>query len=194
MHTMPASTISILDHDSSDTVKQESRDIWLRNLWLLRSYAISSLESLPDIQSIGKCVVQSIDDISSTVAKCYDVVCATKLASFVKTCVALIASKIEKLKSGESIKEISKTDIDAIDSWASYMESLNPVYWKKDTIRAPIEMMFNLWINSAMARLAGEWDLDLLYMMRLESEMKKFADIFSLGMTRRHRDLISLEY
>lgn len=192
MHNMPA-TISILDNDSSQSSKQESRDMWLRNLWLLRSYVVSSLESLPDIQSIGKGVVQSIDDISSTVAYCYDAVCATKLASFIKTCVALIAIKIEKLKSGESIKEISKSDSDAIDSWASYMESLNPVYWKKDTIRAPIEMMFNLWINSAMARMAGEWDLDLLYMMRLESEMKKFADIFSLGIARRHRNLISLE-
>ena len=79
-----------------------------------------------------------------------------------------------------------------INSLTSFMESVNPVYWKNEIVNPILVKIFNLWLNIFMARVAEEWEMEASYMMSVREETTKLADIFSSGIVARCPDTFNI--
>jgi len=175
-----------------ESFSKECADSFMKFFESFRSYTVSALGSLPDVVHLGEWVLQRIYDICSIVALHYDAICATKFYSFLRSFTSLLASKIESLQQGESIIDVSQSDLHMINSLTSFMESVNPVYWKNEIVNPILVKMFNLWLNIFMARVAEEWEMEASYMMSVREETTKLADIFSSGIVARCPDAFNI--
>lgn len=192
MHKTTHISLATTYPNAIESIKKECADSFTQFFESFRSYTVSVLGSLPDVVNVGGWVLQSIYDICSIIASYYDAVCATKFYSFLRSFISLLASKIESIQQGESIKDVSQSDLHMINSLTSFMESVNPGCWCAEIVRPILVNIFNLWLNVFMARAAEEWDMEASYVMSLREETAKLADIFSSGIIATHPDTFNI--
>jgi hypothetical protein len=177
-------TITFLQEDPVAIKKFQmaSRNLWNDNAWRVRNYIVSTLANTPDSISAGKWVIENISDLSGVVKEFYGEEAATKFTEIMRSFVSAIATKLELVKSGESISTLLPEDYDVINSLATFLDTTNPEYWKKEIVSPVIQSIFELWINQMLARVASEWDMDLKYTDEIHEKILLLADVFSNGL------------
>ena len=169
-----------------------SRNIWNDHAWRIRNYIVSSLSSAPDSESALKWTEENLSEIAQQVKTYYGDDAAVKFLSLLQKIVDGIFYKIQQSKAGESISSITDDDQESLSELATFLDSANQVYWKKEAVLPILQKVFALWVNQILARIASEWNLDLQYTDEIHSELLKLADIFSSGIIAQFPNSFSM--
>ncbi len=176
-------SVSFIQEDPSLIKKfqMSSRNLWNDHAWRIRNYIVSTLAMAPDAETASKWVEDNVASLSAVVKLYYGQEAADKFSGIIDSIFSKIASKVDAIKMGETISSIKQDDIDTLNELAVFLDTANPIYWKREEVSPILQKMFAMWINQIMARSASEWDMDLKYTDEIHDELLKFADIFSAG-------------
>jgi hypothetical protein len=158
-----------------------SRNLWNDHAWRIRNFIVSYLNSTSDVETATAWVVENISDLSNVVKVYYGEDAASKFQTILKAVVDRVIEKLRAAKSGESVSTISEEDAGTLNDLAVFLDTANPTYWKKEVVLPILQKIFSLWLNQMLARIAGEWNMDLQYTDEIHEHLLKLADIFSSG-------------
>lgn len=176
-------TITFLQEDPLAIKKFQmaARNLWNDHAWRVRNYIVSTISNLPDSTVAGKWVIENVAELTDVVKKYYGEEASQGFNTIMRNFVSTIAGKLQSLKAGESISVLTPEDYEIVNSLATFLDSANPDYWKKETVTPLLQSLFELWINQILSREAGEWEMDLKYADDIHEKLLAIADIFANG-------------
>jgi hypothetical protein len=161
--------------------QMSSRNLWNDHAWRIRNYIVSHINSTADLETATLWVVENIGDLANVVKLYYGDEAADKFSGILKRIVDRVVVKLQMAKSGESVSSMTDEDMEPLNDLAVFLDTANPMYWKKEVVLPILQKIFALWINQILARIAGEWNMDLQYTDEIHEHLLKLADIFSAG-------------
>ncbi len=179
---------------SATSVRNGMRKLWSEHVMYTRSYIISALAGLPDLQVVTTRLMQNQDDIGSAIKQIYGDEVGNKLAALLREHILIAADIVRAKKANESNLVDAgekKWRINA-DEIAALLSSANP-YWKKVTLTEMLYKHLDLTTYEVLARAKMDWPADIQAYDAGFAHMLMFADLLSDGIIKQNpRKMVQL--
>jgi hypothetical protein len=163
------------------------RKLWEDHIVWTRLAIISLTTNSPDTEATVGRLLQNQTDIGNAVKPFYGEAAGDELTRQLRSHILIAAEVINAAKAGDAAKLA-----DAQARWqqnadviAGVLASVNPRFWKLETMKAEMRMHLDLTTEEAVARIQGNWAVDVAAYDRVHDHILHMADLLSSGIIRQ---------
>jgi hypothetical protein len=193
---LAVSSSSAMGHDHATPHVQSSKAVALRmdmrKLWedhiTWTRLAIISLESgTPDTQATVGRLLQNQTDIGNAVKPFYGKAAGNALTSLLREHILVAADVIAAAKAGtkDKLADAQAQWVRNADQIAATLHKVNPRNWKLAAMKAEMHKHATLTAQEAVARLQGNWALDVATYDKVHRHILHMADMLSAGIVKQ---------
>jgi hypothetical protein len=179
-------------HGPGITAKQLALHDGMRKLWedhvtWTRLAIISLTSNTPDTQATVGRLLKNQEDIGNAVKPFYGNAAGDQLTSLLKEHILVAADLIAAAQAGDSAgvaANQAKWEQNA-DELAATLNSVNPRFWKLDTLEDELHMHLKLTTDEVLARLHHDWGADVAAYDAVHVHMLHLADFLTNGLVEQ---------
>ena len=166
-------------HDFNRTMRTllEEHVTWTRLM------IISVAGELPDRSTTGGRLARSQAKIGETFRPFYGDLAGARIAKLLRDHVSRCVELIETAKTGDTaaLVQARAANYLAGDEIARFLTRVNPSNWPRRVIKRPIATIVDLTLVEALARVHGDYFVDVVAYEQLHQEMLAVADLLADG-------------
>jgi hypothetical protein len=180
------------DHHAALTRKEAELHDGMRKLWedhivWTRLAIISLTTDAPDTEATVGRLLQNQTDIGDAVKPFYGAAAGDELTRQLRLHILIAAEVINAAKAGDAAK---LADAQArwranADDIAGVLASVNPRFWKLETMKEEMQTHLELTTEEVVARLQANWDADVAAYDRVHEHILHMADLLSNGIVKQ---------
>jgi hypothetical protein len=163
------------------------RKLWEDHIVWTRLAIISLTTNSPDTEATVGRLLQNQTDIGNAVKPFYGEAAGDELARQLRSHILIAAEVVNAAKAGDAA-----TLADAQARWqqnadviAGVLASVNPRFWKLETMKEEMRTHLDLTTEEAVARIQGNWAEDVAAYDRVHDHILHMADLLSNGIIRQ---------
>ncbi len=186
-HAEHAQTLATHAHTISQrelTLRTDMRKLWEDHVTWTRLAVISLTTGSPDTKATVGRLLQNQTDIGNAVKPFYGRAAGNQLTQLLEQHILIAADLIAAAKAGDEAKTAdaqARWEANA-DSIATFLGKANPHAWKLAAMKAMMREHLRLTTNEVVARLNGDWNLDVAAYDRIHVQALHMADMLSSGL------------
>jgi hypothetical protein len=168
-------------------LREDMRKLWEDHITWTR-LAIISLESgTADTDATVGRLLQNQTDIGNAVKPFYGDAAGNELTNQLRAHILIAADVIAAAKAGDSAKlaDAQARWIANADQIATVLHSVNPRFWPLDVLKAEMHMHLDLTTQEAVARLDGDWTVDVAAYDKVHEHILHMSDLLSEGIVKQ---------
>src|SRR5262245_2900141 len=172
---------------SATDLRNGMRKLWLDHTSYTRSFIVSAVAGLPDLQAVTGRLLRNQDDIGNAIKPIYGEEAGKKLAALLRDHI-LIAADIVKAAKASDTKAVDagqKKWRGNADDIANFLAGANP-NWKKPTLTSHLYKHMDFVTAQAVARIKADWPADLQAYDAGNDHMLMFADMLTDGIIKQN--------
>jgi len=172
--------------ESALELRLAMRMLWEDHIAWTRSYIISSISNLEDINKVSERLLKNQDDIGNAIKPYYGEEAGNKLASLLKAHINIATEVINAAKLGitdDLTAAQNKWKANAGDI-AAFLSAANP-NWKKNDLSDMLYKHLDLTTGEVTSRLNKDWASDISSYDKGQVHMLKFADVLTSGIIKQ---------
>lgn len=167
--------------------RNDMRELWEDHIVWTRLAIISLISGSPDTDATVARLLRNQTDIGDAVKPFYGDAAGDELTRQLRGHILVAADLVLAAKAGDTAKladaqarwEANAGDIAAV------LNSVNPVFWKVDDLKAMLAEHLTLTTQEAVARLQGEWEADVAAYDAIHQHALGMADTLSTGIVKQ---------
>jgi len=172
---------------SATDLRNAMRKLWTDHTTYTRSYIVSAVAGLPDLQVVTQRLLRNQDDIGNAIKPLYGEDAGKKLAALLRDHILVAAdivkaAKASDAKSVDALQTKWKANADDI---ASLLASANP-NWKKAQLTDMLHKHLDFVTEQAVARIKMDWAGDIKAYDAGYDHMMMFSDMLSDGIIKQN--------
>jgi hypothetical protein len=157
-------------------------------LWT-RSYILSNLAGLLDQEQVLARLLKNQKDIGNAIKPYYGEAAGNKLAELLTEHIAIAGKIVNAAKSGNQadFEKFNKEWYKNADDIAKFLSSANP-NWTHKQIKDLLDRYLQLLTENVAARLAKNWEADIIAFDQGEDHIIMLADTLTEGIVKQFPD------
>jgi hypothetical protein len=166
------------------TLRMDMRKLWEDHVTWTRLAVISLTTGSPDTKATVGRLLQNQTDIGNAIKPFYGSAAGAQLTHLLREHILIAADLIAAAKAGDEAKtadEQARWEANA-DSIAIFLNKANPRAWKLAATKAMMREHLRLTTNEVIARLKGQWNLDVAAYDKIHVQALHMADMLSSGL------------
>lgn len=168
-------------------LRQDMRRLWEDHIVWTRLAVISLTTDAPDTEATVGRLLRNQTDIGDAVKPFYGAEAGNELTRQLRLHILIAAEVVSAARAGDEAKLAdaqARWNANA-DDIAGVLASVNPRFWKLDTMKAEMRTHLNLTTQEVVARLQEDWDADVAAYDRIHDHILHMSDLLSDGLARQ---------
>ncbi len=167
-------------------LKCDMQRLWLEHGSWTHRYIVSALAGLDDKDKVLARLLRNQQDIGNAIKPYYGEEAGNKYASLLTEHIVLAGKIVDALKSGNQVdaEKINKDWHKNADDIARYLSGLNP-NWSYQDLKAIWDRHLELITEQLKARLAKDWEADIVAFDKGQDHLVKYANTLSTGIVKQ---------
>ena len=184
----PAASEAVAKTDSVE-FKRAVRVLWEDHVAWTRLFIVSAVAGLPDTEATAERLLKNQDDIGNAVAQYYGDDAGKKLATLLRSHIAIAGDLVTAAKAGDNAKVTSASDAwyANADEIAAFLASANPA-WPEDTLKTMMRGHLDQTLREATAQLTGDYKASVTEYDHITTHILEMADALSNGIVTQFPD------
>lgn len=176
-----------LDHlyEQLDLIN-ELRRLWIEHVMWTRSFIISTVEGLKDLQYVTNRLLQNPGDFAKVFEKYYGETVANNFRKLFTDHLLIASDLVNAAKKGDTanVESLEKKWYANADEIAKFLASINP-NWSEETWKNLLDDHLAMTLNEALYRLQGKYEEDIRNYDAIQKEALIMADYMAGGIIRQ---------
>jgi hypothetical protein len=170
-------------------LRTDMRKLWEDHITWTRLAIISLEGGTPDTDATVARLLQNQTDIGDAVKPFYGEAAGNDLTRQLRAHILIAAEVIAAAKAGDeaTLAEAQARWVQNADEIAVLLHSVNPRYWKLETLKTEMHTHLELTTEEAVARLQGNWDADVAAYDKVHEHILHMSDLLSEGIVKQFR-------
>lgn len=170
-------------------LKGEMRKLWIDHVIWTRSYIVSNLAGLLDQEQVLARLLKNQKDIGNAIKPYYGEAAGNKLAELLTEHIVIAGKIVNAAKSGNQadLEKFNKAWYKNADDIAKFLSSANP-NWKHKQLKDLLDRHLQLLTENVAARLAKNWEADIIAFDQGENHIILLADTLTDGIIKQFPD------
>ena len=179
--TLPAA------NDKQTAFQDAMRKLWEDHITWTRVFIISAAADLPDKGTATERLLQNQVDIGNAIKPYYGDAAGDKLTALLKEHITTAADVVAAAKANDNAKldDANKRWFANADQIADFLSGANP-NWPAADMRKMMREHLDLTTAEAVARIKGDWKVDVAAYDRVHEQILHMADMLSDGIIKQH--------
>ncbi len=163
-------------------MNSEVQALWAGQAAWLRSYAVSAVDKLGDLQAVGSGLARPFDLFEGRMARLYGRAVAGQLRIYWQRQQQLTARVIDALKAGgpAQIKHWRRQWQQGAEALSALLVRLNPI-WRSGQWQAMLDDQLQTLEELTAKRIAGQYEQSLSLYELMDQQARQMADYMYLG-------------
>jgi hypothetical protein len=180
-HAPPANTRKAV------ALRTDMRKLWEDHITWTRLAIISLTTNSPDTEATVGRLLKNQADIGNAVKPFYGKAAGDEVTRQLREHILIAADLIAAAQAGDQAK---LTDAQArwqknADDIAGVLNSVNPRQWKLEKMKSELRTHLTLTTEEAVARLQGDWNVDVAAYDKIHHHALHFSDLLSTGIVNQ---------
>jgi hypothetical protein len=169
--------------DASVTFRNDMRALWEDHIVWTRLAIISLVDGSPDTDATVGRLLQNQADIGDAVKPFYGEAAGDQLTALLNDHITIAAELVLAAKANDSaaVEDASARWYANADDIAAFLSAANQSAWPLDHMKAMMREHLDLTLAEAVARLSGDYDVDIAAYDAIHGQILGMADMLSLG-------------
>lgn len=162
------------------------RELWNQHGVWTRSFIISAVDGLADVDIVTKRLLQNPGDFAAVLKNFYGEQNANKFKELLTAHLTIAADLVNTAKAGDTQKyaELKKDWFRNADEIAFFLSSINP-YWNRNEWQKMLYKHLNLVEAEAVTRLNRQYDANVAIFDEISTQALSMADYMSSGIMKQ---------
>lgn len=175
------------------SLKLAMRRLWSDHVVYTRTYIISAIAALQDVQATAARLFRNQEEIGNAIVPFYGKEAGDKLAELLKEHIRIAVELVEAAKTADlkRFEEADKRWTENASQIAIFLSGANP-YWPKKDITDLLNLHLKITKEEAVARLSSKWEEDIQKFDEIYTEIMVLADALSDGIVKQFPDKFKL--
>ena len=163
------------------------RTLWEDHVTWTRLAIISLETGTPDTNATVGRLLRNQTDIGNAIKPYYGTAAGNALTRQLRAHILIAADVIAAAKAGDQAKlaDAQARWVENSDQIAATLNSVNPRYWKLETMKAEMHMHLKLTTEEAVARLQGNWNADVAAYDKVVRHILHMSDLLAGGIVEQ---------
>jgi hypothetical protein len=165
----------------------EMRRLWEDHVTWTRLAIISLTTSSPDTEATVGRLLQNQTDIGNAIKPFYGDAAGQELTRLLREHILIAADLVVAAKAGDqaAVADAQARWTANADEIAAFLAAANPRFWKLDEMKTMLHEHLRLTTNEAVARLQGNWEVDVATYDEIHRQALDMADMLSSGIIKQ---------
>ncbi|RCW43089.1 glycosyltransferase [Paenibacillus prosopidis] len=170
-------------------LKGDMRKLWIDHVIWTRSYIVSNLAGLLDQEQVLARLLKNQKDIGNAIKPYYGEAAGNKLTELLTDHIVIAGKIVNAAKSGNQadLEKFNKAWYKNADDIAKFLSSANP-NWTHKQLKEQLDIHLQLLADDVAARLAKNWEADIMVFDKAENHIIMLADILTDGIVKQFPD------
>ena len=172
---------------SATDLRNNMRKLWMDHTSYTRSYIVSAVAGLPDLDAVTQRLLRNQDDIGNAIKPIYGDDAGKKLAALLRDHILVAAAVVKAAKAGDgkAVDAEQKKFHANADEIATLLSGANPI-WKKPALTDMLYKHLDFVTKQAVSRLKMDWAADIQAYDAGNDHMLMLADALSEGIIKQN--------
>jgi hypothetical protein len=159
------------------------RKLWEDHITWTRLFIVSFAAGLPDTDSAAQRLLQNQTDLGSAIKPFYGEAAGRQLTRLLRDHILIAADLLTAAKAGDSagVADAKARWYANANEIATFLHRANPDEWPLDEMKLMMRKHLDLTLTEAVARLHGDWPVDIAAYEQVHQEILQMADMLSIG-------------
>lgn len=169
--------------------KGDMRKLWIDHAIWTRSYIVSNLAGLLDQEQVLARLLKNQKDIGNAIKPYYGEAAGNKLAELLTEHIVIAGKVVNAAKSGNQadLQKFNKEWYKNADDIAKFLSGANP-NWTHKQLKDLLDRHLQLLTENVAARLAKNWEADIMAFDQGEDHIILLADTLTEGIVKQFPD------
>jgi REP element-mobilizing transposase RayT len=170
-------------------LKGDMRKLWIDHVLWTRSYIVSNLAGLLDQEQVLARLLKNQQDIGNAIKPYYGEAAGNRLVGLLTEHIAIAGKIVNAAKSGNQadFEKFNKEWYKNADDIAKFLSSANP-NWTHKQLKDLLDRHLQLLAENVAARLAKNWEADIIAFDQGEDHIILLADTLTEGIVKQFPD------
>lgn len=164
-------------------------DLWVEHIVWTRQYVVAAAADQPDASFAAERLLKNQEDIGDAIKPFYGDQAGNQLTSQLKDHITIAVDLLKAAKAGNStaLEQTEEKWYANADEIATFLSAANP-YWTKDDMLNMLNEHLSLTKTEAVARLIGDYAIDVTTFDALYQHAVSMADEFTAGIVKQFQE------
>jgi hypothetical protein len=180
-------TMTMTTSEKAIALRTDLRKLWEDHITWTRLAIISLETGSADTSATVARLLRNQTDLGNAIKPYYGRAAGNELTRQLKAHILIAADVIAAAKAGDREKLVAAQAkwVANADQIATTLNSVNPRYWRLDTMKAEMHMHLKLTTAEAVARLQGRWSADVAAYDAVHAHILHMSDLLSDGIVKQ---------